>query len=114
MTPESIVSELLAGVPELRDIYDEHISRNDTLLPHVFMGDVARFVTAHAGDNAFGAALRRLLAVLERGMQDNPAVRELVAASFVENLAGEKTTLAALRPNMGPLLQRQCDELSSS
>ena len=46
--PVSFVEELLRVVPELQPAYDAHLNDNTTLLPHVFMGDLTRFVIADA------------------------------------------------------------------
>lgn len=42
------IEHLLRIIPELKQAYDEHLVDNDVLLPHVFMGDVTRFIIAEA------------------------------------------------------------------
>jgi hypothetical protein len=55
----SFIKELLRTVPELQPAYAEHLNDNDTLLPHVFMGDVTRFVIAEASKPSESKALTR-------------------------------------------------------
>jgi hypothetical protein len=44
MNGETFVGRLLQVLPELKSTYEQHLADNDLLLPHVFMGDVTRFV----------------------------------------------------------------------
>jgi hypothetical protein len=89
---------------------DAHFRDNGEVLPHVILGDVTRFVheALKRGDRS---TVRRILAVLERAFvsRDQDA-RELVSASFLENLepgAGELRTLTALAgPKMKEVLVR--------
>ena len=71
---ETIVNRLLTEVPELRPLYDEHLHGNDEFLPHVFFGDVTRYVmqlvramdqTRHIGTPD---PLGRILRFLEEAM----------------------------------------------
>ena len=41
---EQFIEYVLAKVPQLRAVHSEHLKDNDELLPHVFMGDVTRFL----------------------------------------------------------------------
>lgn len=107
-TIKLLIERLLAAVPDLRPVYDEHISDNDDLLPHVFFGDVTRF----AIENAATPNVANLLAVLDEGLCDADAeVREVVLASFVENLAGETAALKLLKSKMGLNLRRALHQL---
>nr|WP_298719868.1 hypothetical protein [uncultured Steroidobacter sp.] len=102
-TIRSLIERLLAAVPDLRGVYDEHISDNDELLPHVFFGDVTRF----AIENAAAPSVASLLALLDEALADaDEEVREVVAASFVENLVGETAALKLMKPKMGLNLRR--------
>lgn len=111
MTPLTrFIEELLDAVPELRALYEEHMADNDSLLPHVFMGDIARFAIANAADPRHRPTLARLLGRLEDGLRaEEEGVRELIRASFVENLLGEHTTVKRLKPLMGFNLYRAVD-----
>lgn len=110
------VETLLLQVPELKPVFDEHIHDNDELLPHVFMGDVTRFVVdlhenALKGDAASTAssdALRRTLDTLESAMRSgNEEVQELIAVSFLENLDQDDVNYTKLRSLLGESLVEQ-------
>jgi hypothetical protein len=106
-TIKILIERMLAGVPALQPVYDEHISDNDGLLPHVFFGDVTRFAIENAAVPASATAIERLLTILDETLADADAeVREVILASFVENLAGENAALKLLKPRMGLNLRR--------
>jgi len=46
------VQDLVFAIPELKPLLANHLADNDELLPHVFIGDLTRFVvtTCHATD----------------------------------------------------------------
>jgi hypothetical protein len=111
-TTISFIDGLLQRVPDLKAVYDEHLSDNETLLPHVFMGDVTRFAIARAGRVRDREALETLLDCLEEGLRlGSEATKELIIVSFVENLIGEQTALQALKPKMGPALRAEVDRI---
>jgi hypothetical protein len=104
----SFIEELLQKVPPLKNIYDEHLNENDTLLPHVFMGDVTRFVIAEAANPKRQETITSLLEYLEEGIQTgSDEVRELILVSFVENLTGETKMLQLLKALMGQTLRSE-------
>lgn len=108
----TFIEQLLSIVPELKLVYEEHLADNDTLLPHVFMGDVTRFVMTASRNTPGCAALRRLLMHVENGLSaGDDEVRELILASFVENLIGEHDALHILRPLMGSHLGKKVEAL---
>lgn len=110
-TIKSLIEKLLTAVPELRPVYEEHVSDNDGLLPHVFFGDVTRF----AIDNVGAPSVANLLRVLDEALSDADAeVREVVSASFAENLADEKAALKVMKPKMGLNLRRVFASMSRS
>lgn len=109
--------ELLAGVPELGPVYDEHIEDNDELLSHVLMADVTRFFEDHLtasygeGPEAHRSAeiVNHVLTVLEDAMMSgDPGLRELVSASFLENLDQDER-YEAVKELAGPGLKRQLE-----
>jgi hypothetical protein len=104
------VNKLLEQVPELRHVYDEHIHNNDELLPHVFLGDVTRYVVqqVYLGETGPAKPVERILSVLEQGMgSGDEQVEELVSVSFVENLVEHDDVLASLKGLIGPNLQKE-------
>lgn len=106
-TNTAFIEELLRRVPDVKPIYDEHVADNDTLLPHVFLGDVSRFVVAEANKGLCPAAIA-VLEHLDEGLGiGSEEVKELIVVSFVENLIGETTALKALNTVMRPRLKAQ-------
>ena len=104
----AFVDRLIIVVPELRKTYMEHVSNNDTLLPHVFMGDVARFIVAQARKPENHELIRRFVTFLEEENSDpSEEVSELIVVSFLENLLGEDVAVKQLRSLMGFKLRSQ-------
>ena len=107
------IEELLRLLPQLKSIYNEHLADNDdTLLPHVFMGDVTRFVIAETKKSKRRDILQRLFVHLEEGLKGGPKeVKELIVVSFVENLTGETAVLKTIKPLMRPLLKKEIEAI---
>lgn len=111
-TTVAFIESLLRLVPDLMPIYEEHLTDNDTLLPHVFMGDVTRFVISKANDPRGRNGVAELLAYLEAGLENgSEEIEELIVVSFVENLRGECSAVKILRPMMGAGMKRAVDEI---
>jgi hypothetical protein len=109
---ERFIEELLIAVPEVRAIYKEHMKDNDTLLPHVFMGDVTRFALQLGRSASSQEVLRKLLVLVEAGLKSNESdVANLVAVSFVENLCGEDEAVVPLIPLLGEATRRELRSL---
>jgi hypothetical protein len=105
-TQREFVEELLRRVPALQPAYEDHLRDNEELLPHVFMGDVTRWVIEHARQPEHRRAVAALLAYFESALATESDGKDLVLLSFVENLAGEADTVNALRPMLGQPLKR--------
>src|SRR5947207_1087142 len=80
------VPEFMGTAKSEKDFYGE-------VIPHVFMASFARwFIEAYrasqSGDPVATESVQRVLAFLESEFADEsrPAVRELIAASFLDNL----------------------------
>lgn len=88
ITYKTVVARLTDAVPEFRPFVAEHLQDNDgELLPHVLFGDLTRFY-AGAKERGDHDLARRCLLFLEKAIiSSDRAVEELVAVSFVENLA---------------------------
>lgn len=83
--------QLAQRFPDMQLLLANHLADYDEILPHVFMGDVTRYILAD------GAARPDVVIELERGLRDESRdVQELVAVSFVENLADESDLERAL------------------
>jgi hypothetical protein len=107
------IEDLLRTVPELRRVYAGHLADNDEVLPHVFMGDVTRFAVAEAGADRNADVLARMLGQFEKILASgDDEARELVVASFVENLCGEAATVRKLKALMGPHLRARAEAIT--
>ena len=100
-TIPEFVADLCAAAPALTQVLDEHVADNDQFLPHVFMADVTRWLAADRP----AAVVRDVVAVIadhfERGQPD---VRDVILASFLENLSrdepADQVVLDALPPTL--------------
>lgn len=109
---ELFVERLLRVAPELKGTYDEHLADNDMLLPHVFMGDVTRFIVTAASSASGYPVVQRVLNYFESELRAEEAESiELIRASFVENLIGETIAVNKLKPMMGPCLRREVEAI---
>ena len=113
---DSFVDHLLSMVPELRRVYEEHLSENEELLPHVFLGDVTRFVITEfrkgrsdRGEPTLDTrVLDRILDLLERAMKSSDTrLRELVSVSFLENLDQAGRDYLGIKGLLGPALVKE-------
>ncbi|HEV2500238.1 MAG TPA: hypothetical protein VGY31_11730 [Terriglobia bacterium] len=111
---ENVTEGLLQSAPELRPLLDEHIQQYDELLPHVFFGDVTRFVMdrvrTEGGAGNQDAVVRRILGFLEEAMASSDEnVQELVSLSFLENLDPSDPAYEELKAMLGPNLRRELE-----
>lgn len=110
----SFVRAMVACFPGLSALLEEHVKDNlGELLPHVFFGDVARYIlslllAASGGGLPPRRELRDILAYLEEAYAGgDEEVRELIAVSFLENLPRPGESSAEIREMLGPNLRRQ-------
>lgn len=97
--PQSSVAlcrELADRFPHLRPLLVEHEEFNEEILPHVFFGDVRRFVEEQL-DKGDTSQLKPLFGSLEQAYRrgDEP-IENVIAVSFLEDLWD--------RPEIKPLL----------
>jgi len=98
---DDLVRDLATAAPGLEALRREHVADYHALLPQVFLGDVTRWLRTTAP----APAAASVLAVLERHWTSgDEAVRNAIAASFLENLEPED---AALRAALGPGLRAE-------
>jgi hypothetical protein len=103
------VERLVTEVPALRPLFDDHLAFfDDELPPHVFFGDVTRFVVSGFSDHPERRAdAEKILTLLEEAIASpDEDVQNVVSDSFCENLLGEKP-LEAIRDAMGPRLRAE-------
>jgi hypothetical protein len=99
-----IVPELVEKVPELRELYQDHLESYDEILPHVFLGDVAMLVSEKVPDKKTKSqkTVKEILAFLEEQMSSgDPRVPELVAVSFLEVLDPQEDYYQPLKKLLG-------------
>jgi hypothetical protein len=112
----ALVKNLVQRVPKLDALYQEHLKDNDELLPHVFMGDVTRFVVAAAAAGSARpkdwAEAQRVVALLEEALASKePSVENLIAASFVENLEPDEPGFSRVVDTFGSRLKRILEKM---
>jgi hypothetical protein len=87
---------------------DDHIAFNDEVLPHVFFGDVTRYIVKGFDLRSPNRAEAcQLLALFERGLEEGDEdVDNLICVSFLEGLPVEEQ-YHRIRGAMGPLLRTE-------
>jgi hypothetical protein len=104
MTNEEFITYLVQQVPALGAIYKSHVTDNDSILPHVFMGDASRYVISELQSGDRVGVLAHLFKLLEAGLDSDANVVELICVSFIENFIGEEGAIKRLGPFCGPKL----------
>lgn len=109
----TFVTRLIEIAPDLRQICDAHLEANDELLPHVFMGDVTRYIVANImrGNDL---AVTEILKAAEQGLTPGSGLEVLIKTSFVENLIGENEAISKLLRLAGPRLGAEIRRQTSS
>jgi hypothetical protein len=104
----ALVGALCRRFPVFMPILQEHLDDYDGLLPHVLMGDVTRWVVHRFHADASDTTLQQVLDFIEDAFEHaNGEDRELIAASFLENLPRPTQADAGVRDLLGPALQDQ-------
>jgi len=107
---ETVVRDLAAAFPSLQPLMDGHIDDYDEVLPHVFLGDVHRYVadTLNGDDDASASDVQGIIDFLEdRFRRGEDTVRELISVSFVELLPRPGERGAHVRTMLGPELSAE-------
>ena len=111
----AFVLSLIKIVANLNRLYDEHIEDYDELLPHVFFGELTRYVVNLyksildcSSDTKRWDELDTILVYLENGISGNDEkVQELIAVSFLENLDLTDIKVGTLIERFGPYLKKE-------
>ena len=114
MQYETITNELVSEVPEFENSIREHVETLDELLPHVLFGDFTRFaIDAWRSGNS--DLLGRCLDFLERALvEGDERVRNLITASFVENVGVWDPTMVPFVEMWPDALRAQAGRQSGS
>ena len=109
LTYETFVDELRSAVPGFGRVYDEHVSDNDEVLPHVLLGDLVRFLSNEVEVRGVeGTGVKPAMDLLERAMDSSDLrLQELVVVSFLENLDPNDPSFFAIRALFGARLEDQ-------
>jgi hypothetical protein len=116
----TFVRQLSGLSPALTALLGEHMQNNfGELLPHDFLGDVTLYLLSLVRAPGFDNALvvrRELRTVLDRLEQsysaDDEEVRELIGASFLENLPAKEEEGSEIREMIGSKLSAQLREMT--
>jgi hypothetical protein len=109
------VQALVHAVRDLQPLYERHMIDNfGELLPHVFLGDLTRFVITEHREalrtRVDRPVLVAVLGALEKGLVEGDAdVAEVIVVSFLENLWQAGDEYQSLRGRLGPELRRQLE-----
>jgi hypothetical protein len=99
--------QLVRRFPDLETVLAEHVANNDDILPHVFMGEVTRYVLSDPPSR------KNLVSYLENSLLEGAAdIQELIAVSFVENLQGRTELERALKDVTGEGLRKEWHHLN--
>ena len=110
---KTLIDRLTELSPGLSEVLREHLADMDgELLPHLFFGDLTRYVVALCGRAESSAdAARELDAILgfleERMARGTEPEDNLISVSFLENLPYPWEAGAGLRYRLGPTLTKQ-------
>jgi hypothetical protein len=94
----------------LMHLLQEHLDDYDSLLPHVLMGDVTRWVVQTFNSDAADATLQQMLDFIESAFEEGRS-EELISVSFLENLPRPGQGGAEVRALLGPALQDQLRQI---
>ena len=96
---EALSRALVAEVPALRPVLEEHLEDNfGSLLSYLFLADVVRWMDAHVQDEA--ASIQSGLDFLERHLGDGESTWNLIGAGFLENVTKHSALYNMLRPRL--------------
>ena len=110
----AFVQSLADRFPGLGAILDEHVKDFDEILPHLFFGDLTRYVVNLfiAGRDTDGKPteleLREILSHLEKAYASgDDELQELISVSFLEHLPRDGEDGSKIRGIVGPSLSKQ-------
>jgi len=104
-----LVDKLVERLPALQPLLREHLADNfGEVLPHVFFGDLTRYVVAELVRSDNPGAVQPILDELEVAFSaGDELVAELIAVSFLENLPQQGEAGDSIRGLLGPRLRSQ-------
>ena len=104
MTVETdIVRELVAEVPELQPVLDDHLAEQEgELLPYLFMGDIAQWLHERSSTDAVlvGEVLARLEAMYAAGDFETKNLIDVGVIEMLPAVPDGATVLGLLGPEL--------------
>lgn len=107
---DHFIDNLLYSAPELRHLYDEHLNDYNGLLPHVFFGDVTRFMLKLVQKDNIDSrqVANRILILFESAIvEQDEDVQNLILVSFLENITPDDEGHEELVKLFGPHLKAE-------
>ncbi|WP_420823570.1 DUF7674 family protein [Streptosporangium subroseum] len=104
-----LVDELVLRVPELRELYAEHLQDNGEILPHVLFWDFTQsIVSAYQGELSPPLDWRTAIEFIESafGVVDEYA-QGVISASFLSSLPYPGEPGAGIIEQLGPVLREE-------
>lgn len=106
------INELLKIDDDVLELYKEHLNDFDTLIPHVFMGELTRYIVKNIESTNKKEVILKILKQIDIGLNNgNNELKSLIYASFIENLLGIDLELNYLKDLMPSLLRNEVDKL---
>ena len=108
-----LIDRLVGKFPTLQPLLREHLAENfGEVLPHVFFGDLTRYVASEFLQGTDYGLLRALLDELEHafGVGDE-RITEVIAVSFLQNLPRPGEEGESLRDLLGPALRSELERI---
>lgn len=104
----ALVGALCHRFPVLMPVLQEHLDDYDGLLPHVLMADITRSIVQRFRADPSDAIAQDVVDFIESAFKEAVGnERELISASFLENLPRPGEAGADVRTLLGPALQDQ-------
>lgn len=85
---KQFIKELVDNNTSLKAMYEEHIEAYDSVLPHVFFGELERIIALNFKSNDL--AVRKIFKFLNQGLNsESESVRSLILASHLKDVYPE-------------------------
>ena len=108
----ALLGTLCCRFPTFMPMLQEHLDDYDGLLPHVLMGEITRWVVQRFLIDSSDPTLRQVLDFIEKAFEGADARnRELIIASFLENMPRVGQNGAGVRLLLGPALRDQLQQI---
>ena len=96
---------MAAASPQFDEVMREHMADNDSLLPHLLMTDLLRYVEARAASEDGDEELTEIFRLLDEAFVDGDT-KSAIAVSFIEDIDAEPF-LTTIEPYFGPALKAE-------